>query len=372
MPSDPIPPQDRGADLFNLYTLRDLSIIGAVAVIGLTAGAGFLVPLALAILTFVLIIAVGDRISSFNFRGLRVPRWLADLLGVALVLSGLFAVMFVLGSQATSFARALPRYEQQFDAAISRVVALIGTEISGMLQTTLINIDMSRLARSAFGGATSFLNTFLLICLYVAFLMAERKMMAHKILLAAGSPQMGAELTSLMDEISTSLQRYVSVKTFVSVLTAVFSYTVFVLLGLEYPETWAVLTFALNFIPSIGSVVAVVFPALVALVQYDTVTPFLIIVFGCGSVQFLIGNFLDPALLGRSLNLSTFSVILALTFWTAVWGLIGAFLSVPLTVCILIVFSQFPTMRPVAILMSKDGRLLGTAGERTSSDYSVR
>jgi len=225
------------------------------------------------------------------------------------------------------------------------------------LQTNLINIDLSRLALSAFGGATSFINAFLLICLYVGFMMAERTVMAHKILLAVHDPKLGHEISTMMGTISDSLQRYVGVKTFISALTALFSYAAFRVLGLDFPETWAVLTFALNFIPSIGSVVAVIFPALVSLVQFDSITPFLVIVFFCGTVQFLIGNILDPALLGRSLNLSTFMVILALTFWSAVWGLIGAFLSVPLTVCILIVLSQIPATRPVAILMSIDGKL---------------
>ena len=96
---------------------------------------------------------------------------------------------------------------------------------------------------------------------------------------------------------------------------------------------------------------------MIALVQFETIGPFLVIVLGCGTLQFVIGNFLDPAMLGRSLNMSTFLVILALTFWTTVWGLIGAFLSVPLTVCILIIFSHIPALRPVAVLMSLDGQL---------------
>ena len=136
----------------------------------------------------------------------------------------------------------------------------------------------------------------------------------------------------------------------ISALTGLFSYAIFRFLGLEFAETWAVLTFALNFIPSIGSVIAVVFPAVVSLVQFDTIGPFLTIVMGCGLVQFLIGNILDPAMLGRSLNLSTLMVILALTFWSAVWGIIGAFLSVPLTVCILIVLSNVPATRHLALV----------------------
>ncbi len=341
----------------SLSVVRDVMIVLAVSVFGLSAGAGFLVPLTLAVLVFVLIIAASDWVLRISNPFFTLPRWFANLVGVLLVLSGLLAIMYVLGSQATQFTRALPRYEAQFDQAITRIGGLLGADLTAVLQTNLINIDLSRLALSAFGGATSFINAFLLICIYVGFMMAERTIMAHKILLAVRDPELGHEISTMMGTISDSLQRYIGVKTFISALTALFSYAAFRVLGLDFPETWAVLTFALNFIPSIGSVVAVIFPALVSLVQFDSITPFLVIVFFCGTVQFLIGNILDPALLGRSLNLSTFMVIIALTFWSAVWGLIGAFLSVPLTVGILIILSQIPATRPVAILMSIDGKL---------------
>lgn len=339
-----------------LSACRDISIIATLVVFGLYAGSGFLIPLSLALLVYVLIIAVSDRVADI----LPIPVWGANILGVAVVLAGLFMVMFVLGNQATHFARAIGTYEAQFDSTLSRVVALIGNDVADFIRDNLVNIDMSMVARSAFGGATSFLNTFLLISLYVAFMMAERSIFRKKVQLAANDPALGRSISSMMSAISHSLQSYIGVKSFVSSLTALISYVVFRFLELEYAETWAVLTFALNFIPSIGSIVAVIFPALVSLVQFDTMTPFLIIVLFCGTVQFLIGNVLDPALLGKSLNMSTFMVILALTFWSAVWGLTGAFLSVPLTVCILIVFSHIPALRPIAILMSKNGELIST------------
>ncbi|SDC23354.1 AI-2E family transporter [Ruegeria marina] len=338
---------------FTLALARDLSVVITLSVLALYAGSGFLIPLALAFLSFVLITAVSDRVSA----AVGAPVWLANLVGVVLVLAGFFTIMFVIGGQATQFARAMGNYETALDGAVTRMVALFGPEVTGIVRDTLAGVDLSRLARGAVGGATYALNTFLLVSLYVAFLMVERRTLQHKLLLAAGDRRLGQDMASVMTAISTSLQSYLGVKTFISLLTAGISYVVFRLLGLEFAETWAVLTFALNFIPSIGSIVAVIFPALVSLVQFDSVTPFLIIVLFCGTVQFMIGNFLDPALLGRSLNMSSFVVILALTFWTVVWGLIGAFLSVPLTVCILIVFSHIPALRPVAILMSKDGRL---------------
>ncbi|WP_425046404.1 AI-2E family transporter [Primorskyibacter sp. S87] len=350
-----------------LSASRDIGIIIAVSVLGLSAGAGFLIPLVLAFLAYVLITAVSDRVLQMERMPITIPRWVADLIGVAVVLAGLFAVMFILASQATHLAREVGNYEVAFDSAVNRVVALIGTDVARFLRDTLVGIDMSLVARSAFGGATSFLSTFLLISLYVGFMMAERTLMGKKLKLAVRDTRLSHELSSIMAAVSHSLQSYVGVKTFVSTLTALVSYGIFRWLGLEFAETWAVLTFALNFIPSIGSIIAVIFPATVSLLQYDTITPFLIIVFLCGSVQFLMGNLLDPALLGRSLNLSTVMVMLALTFWSAVWGIIGAFLSVPLTVCIMIVFAQIPALRPVAILMSKDGKLGPAATENSNT-----
>ncbi|WP_170760030.1 AI-2E family transporter [Ruegeria lacuscaerulensis] len=336
-----------------LSVVRDVSIVATLMILGLYAGAAFLIPLTMALLVNVLIIALSDRIIAIS----RAPVWLANLAGVTVVLAGLFVIMYILGSQATQFARSISTYEDQFDGAVNRIAGLVGNDVTSFIRDNLVSIDMSYVARVLLGSATSLLNQFFLISLYVAFLMAERLAFRKKIQLAAGDPMTGAEFASILDAISFSLQRYVGVKTFISLITAGISYSVFKMLGLEYAETWAVLTFALNFIPSIGSIIAVIFPSMIALVQFESVGPFLIIVIGCGTLQFLIGNFLDPALLGRSLNMSTFLVILALMFWTTVWGLIGAFLSVPLTVCILIVFSHVPALRPVAVLMSLDGRL---------------
>ena len=336
---------------------RDILLIGTLVVSGLFAGSSFLIPLTLALLTFVLIVAISDRVAAVEIAGVRVPQWLGYLIGSIAVLVALFAIMMVLGSQATQLARAIPVYETQMDSALARIGALIGEEAVEFLKVNVIQIDMSRLAITAFGGASSLFSTFLLICLYVAFMIVERAAMGRKLLLAASDEKLQHEINTVTTEISQSLQRYLGVKTFISLLTAVFSYVVFRLLGLEFAETWAVLTFALNFIPSIGSVLAVILPSLVALLQFESIAPFLVVALGCGSVQFVIGNFIDPALTGRTLNISTLMVMLTLTFWTMLWGIAGAFLSVPLTVCLMIVFSQIPATRPIAILMSKDGRL---------------
>ncbi len=355
---------------------RDVIIIVTLTVLGLYGGASFMIPLVLAILVFLLISAVSDRLRELWPLAWPMPVWLANLIGVFVVLSGIIAIMYVLASQATQFALTMPGYEQEVDSALHRLAELIGTSSAHALKDMIIGIDMTVVAVSAFGSARYLLSTFMIISFYVAFMMAERGVIVRKVQITTGHRQIGRDLPGVMREISKNLQRYVGVKSFLSVLTAGISYAVFLYMGLEFAETWAVLTFALNFIPSIGSVIAVLFPAAAALLQFESITPFLVILFGCGSIQFSIGNFLDPALLGRSLNLSTLVVILALTFWSLVWGITGAFLSVPLTVCLLIVFAHVPALRPLAVLMSQDGTLPDDVEEEiselSSGDYDVK
>jgi AI-2 transport protein TqsA len=95
-------------------------------------------------------------------------------------------------------------------------------------------------------------------------------------------------------------------------------------------------------------------------VQFDTITPFLLVVVGLGSTQFIIGNIVEPIFMGRSLNLSSFMILASLMFWGAVWGVPGMILSVPIMVTAAIICSHIPGMQWAAIFLSADGRLMGT------------
>ena len=101
--------------------------------------------------------------------------------------------------------------------------------------------------------------------------------------------------------------------------------------------------------------------------QFDSPTPFLLVVGGLGATQFVIGNIIEPALVGRSLNLSSFMIILSLTFWGSIWGVPGMLLSVPIMVVGAIVCSHLPDLRWVAVLLSADGRLPGAEAEASAA-----
>jgi AI-2 transport protein TqsA len=164
-------------------------------------------------------------------------------------------------------------------------------------------------------------------------------------------------VNSVLTAVSESVRRYIWIKTVVSTLTGVASYAVLRWLGIDFAATWALLIFLLNYIPNIGSIIAVLFPALVALVQFDTLGPFVILVLSLTAVQLAIGSVLEPMLMGHTLNMSPFAIILSLAFWGTIWGIVGMFLSVPIMVLVMIVCAHIPSWRWVAILLSKDGRI---------------
>jgi AI-2 transport protein TqsA len=334
-----------------------LLVVLLVLLVGLHYGSEFLIPLSIALLVFVLLTAIIDRIASLRPGGRAIPRWVAQLMGLGLVIFGLAGIVMILAGQASDVAIAMPRYQARFELIAVQFVQFSGEDLSNQILAEIRKVDLTGFFQSLAGSAGSILSGFTLILLYIPFMMLERAPMRSKIPLAVKNNKLAEEIGLVLRSISIGLQRYVGIKTLVSLFTGVLSYLVMTYVGLDFAETWGVLAFALNFIPTIGSIVGVAIPAVVALVQFETLTPFLVVILGCGAIQFSIGNIVEPSLTGRSLNLSPLMVILALTFWTTLWGIPGALLSVPITVVVMIVFANLPQTRPQAILMSGDGQL---------------
>ena len=128
--------------------------------------------------------------------------------------------------------------------------------------------------------------------------------------------------------------------------------------SLEGAVLWGFIAFVLNFIPTIGSIIAVLIPVIFALIQFPFISDVFILFTFLIIIQFVLGNIVQPRMMGNKLNISQFVVILSLVIWGAMWGTIGMFLSVPLMVILLIIFSQFESTKKLAILISGDGNIL--------------
>ena len=314
-------------------------------------------PLAISILVWNLLEAMIERFASIKLGSFQVPKWLAAILGIAVVLLGLYLVVSILLSQVDAVTLAWPRYVERLQTIVGDLTQWLGAEQSAKLREAFAKIDLTQRLPGAFASAQSFVVTLLLILAYVGFLFVESGYMTQKIVAMFPDQTRAQEARKVLNDVSESVRRYISVKTGVSALTGVSCYIVMRLLGIDFAATWALLIFFLNFIPNIGSIVGVSLPALVALVQFDTLGPFVIVVVGLTAINLVIGSVLEPMLMGKTLNMSPFAIILSLAFWGTIWGIVGMFLSVPIMALVMIICAHVPGWRWVAVLLSKDGNI---------------
>ena len=161
----------------------------------------------------------------------------------------------------------------------------------------------------------------------------------------------------VVSHVSTAVNKYFTVKTEMSLLTAVLSYVTMLLLGVDFPLLWAFIIFILNYIPYVGSLVASLLPAIFAVFQYGAFWPFIYVLAAVEAIQILVGNYVEPRVMGKSLNLSPLVVIIALSFWGTIWGVLGMILSVPIVSVIVIICAQFPSTSSIAIMLSENGNI---------------
>jgi predicted PurR-regulated permease PerM len=279
------------------------------------------------------------------------------MVAILLVLLGFYVIASIILGQIDAVNAAWPRYAERLQSIVSDLTQWLGAEQSAKVRQAIREIDFTGHLFGAFASAQYFIVTLLLVIAYVGFLFVESGYMAQKIVAMFPEKREAREAQAILNDVSTSVRRYVFVKTGVSALTGLCCYVVLKWLGVDFAATWALLIFFLNFIPNIGSIIGVSLPALVALVQFDTLTPFVILVVSLTAINLAIGSVLEPMLMGHTLNLSPFAIILALAFWGTIWGIVGMFLSVPIMVLVMIVCAHVPGWRWVAVLLSKDGRV---------------
>lgn len=159
-----------------------------------------------------------------------------------------------------------------------------------------------------------------LVALYVAFMLFEQESFDRKIDRLFPDPARAAEVRRLLGHMERRIERYLWIKTILSVLAAVLSWFVLLAVGVDYAAFWALIVFMLSYIPTIGAIFGVMFPALLTLLQFGAIGPFLVVTIGLGIIQFGLHNVLEPKLMGHSLNLSPVVMILSLAVWGSMWG----------------------------------------------------
>lgn len=328
----------------------------------LHVGQALALPLVIAAAVAYLISILAHTICLVKVGSLRVPTPIAMFLAIAIILTGLTLVVQLITVNIASVVKVAPEYQQNLEAWIVKGCTTFGIEDAPNLAEVLSQIDF-RVYLQNFGGTVrSLVSSTGIIIVYLIFLLLEQRTFQSKIKALVRDPDRQEDAFELMDKMSSDIRSYIGIKVLTSATTGILSYIVLRMVGVDFASFWAVLIFLLNFIPTIGSIIATAFPSILTLVQFDTLGPFIVTASVLTALQFTIGSILEPKLMGNRLNLSPIVILLSLGLWGSIWGIPGMFLCVPFTVIIMIVCSYFPASRPVAILLSGNGEL--TIGAR--------
>jgi predicted PurR-regulated permease PerM len=333
-----------------------LGIIAFALVLFLLVQARFiLISLAIAIILFSLTSEAINAIGRMHIGPVRVPSWLASLVALMLIAAGLLTATAVLLAQANEVVTMILAYAGPAQRAIAELFRWLGADVEAAVLASMQKIEVAGYLSTLAGQASSLLSAAVLIILFVGFLFAERIWFQAKLISLLGDDTRARHVAGTVGQIMRRVNHYLMVKAMVSVVTSAAVYGVFKFGGYELAMPVAVLTFALNFIPSIGSIIATVIAGLAVYILTQDPASTAGVFAVCGLLQFVIGNVIDPMLMGHALRLSSFGIIISLAFWGAVWGLPGMFLAVPIMVALMISCAQSPTLRPLAVMLSREG-----------------
>ena len=321
-----------------------------VVVFGLRAAAAILVPATLALFLAVLSLPV----MSF-LRRWRVPSGLAIVIPVLLNVA-VVGLLVAMASQSVSefqtriptYARELQQLQTSWFAAIeSRTDIVMSDYVTSDLIDPVAVVDF---ARSAVGRVAQFVSMTVLVFLLMAFMLSEASVFPDKFHHILGD---SVREERRLAKVVTEIQTYLGIKTAVSLATGFLLGVWAYVMQLDFPVLLGLIAFILNYVPTVGSIIAALPAVLLSLILVGTFGHAVLVGMGYVVVNTLLGNILEPNLMGRRLNLSTLVVILSLLFWGWAWGPLGALLSVPLTVVVKIWLENTRDLRWVAVLLDK-------------------
>ena len=334
-----------------------LVIVGWV----LHVGKEVFLPAVLGAVIVYVIVGLAHALRKLPGLGGRLPLGLCYVFSMLTIGLAFFVLAYLVMANKERALALAPQYQDSLLAAIQRVAIFFSIETeptwATLRQDVLALINLQWLFGALLASLASIVVTFIVVLLYATFLLVERRAVETKLANLSDDPRRVARIRDVLQTINRRICSYLALKTVLSVLLGAVSWVIMLFFGLEFAALWAVLIAFLNFVPYIGSFLGVMLPALMTIVQFEDPGVIFSLLLALTLAQFVIGNFLDPYVMGNSLNLSPFAILISLAVWSELWGIPGAFLAVPITAIMTIVFSEFPGTRPIAVLLSKNGRI---------------
>ncbi len=326
----------------------------------LIVGSSILIPIIIAVFIWHLLNTTSGIIQRIPGIGELLPTWLSMILSFAV--AAIFITIFVniISNNVSNVIDASGRYQENLLTIVDGIDKKYRIEVLANINQLIKTINVQTIVLKISGVFTTLASSTVLIGLYVAFLFVEQHFFQRKMDSMITSLENQHLMTNILTHIVNDTQTYLGLKTLLSLGTAIASWFIMKWVGVDFAEFWALLIFFLNYIPNIGAIIATLFPATLAVVQFASWLPFIEVIVGLGTVQFIVGNLIEPRFLSHTLNLSPLVILISLALWGAIWGVLGMFLSVPITVMLMIIFAHFEKTRPIAILLSQNGDIFKT------------
>ena len=334
--------------------------ITAISVIWLLIqGQSLIVPFVMGVLIWFIFRRLKAGLDRIPFIKNHFPSWSKGLLSFLMVLILIVIVFEILSVNIQNLTLSYTKYEHNVTLIVEKINEIFNTdiELSSFIAEKLESFNFGQLLGSVLSSLSDIMSNIFMIILYSFFVLLEESSFKPKIKAFSASPEQFEKKQRIMEKIEISISNYFGLKSFVSLITGVLSYIVLLIIGVDAPAFWAFLIFILNFIPTIGSLIGTMFPAIFSLLQFGEFTPFILVLVLVGTIQLIVGNILEPKLMGSTMNISPLVTIVALSLWGFIWGITGMVLSVPITVVIIIICSHFEKTKPIAILLSEKGEV---------------
>ena len=327
-----------------------MAIIATILVVAaLQATRPISMPLAFAFFIAVLVHPLQSKLER------HLPRWLS-LIVVLLLLAGIAGLAVgALSLSAEIIEPKVPEYLdrlQQMAATAREWARNRGLPLPQFGSGSSSNSALNQLTQQAIGGIQSFISAISLLVLTISLLvllLLEINQYSYKVRRAFSSPT-GDRLIDAVGNTSDKLRRYLLVMTLTSFLTGILTSIWCLILGVDLFFVWGLIAFILNYIPTLGSIIAVIPPTVVAFI-FSGVGRGIATLIGLAVIQVIMGNFVDPRVQGKSLQLSPFVALVSIAFWAWVWGIPGAILGVPMTIAIILFCQEFKVTQGVAIVL---------------------
>ncbi len=315
-----------------------------------------IIPFILAILFWFLIRVIKKLLLRVKFVS-RLPKWIISLFSTLVLIGILVLAVTMISKNIQILSTTLPVYEANINKIARQINQQFDIDVLDMAGDFAKGLNFGNILSSLFSTLTGLFGNAFTVLLYLLFLLLEEPILPRKLRAMYPDKEKHDQVRKLVDKIDHSIGNYIALKTLTSLLTGFLSYFALLFIGIDAPLFWAFLIFVLNFIPTIGSLIATVFPSVFAILQFGELTPGILVLSIVGVVQLVVGNLVEPRLMGNTLNISPLVVFLTLAIWGVIWGISGMLLSVPITVILIIIMSEFPGTRPFAILLSQRGTL---------------